>query len=103
MLRFFVEKCVGDLETVINEMNATAPDVILSVLPSPVQEHFFWAHRNKMSASIWYGIGKFGIAAKRPGVRVFFQSLLHLGKLKNSMIKYQARSGVGEDEMKDGI
>ena len=36
------ENCVGDLEGVINEMNAATPDVIISIIPSPGQEHFLW-------------------------------------------------------------
>ena len=93
---YAIEKCKGNLETVINDMNATAPDVIVSVLPTPLQEHFFREHKDKMSASIWYGIGEFGITPKQHGVRDFFRSLLHLGKLKSSMEKYQARSLTGE-------
>lgn len=48
---------MGDLEAVINDMNATTPDVIISVLPSPMQEQFLFEHRDKMNANIWYGIG----------------------------------------------
>lgn len=88
---YAIEKCFGDLETVINDMNATAPDVIVSVLPTPIQEHFFQEHRNKMSASIWYGMGELGIRSKSHGIRYFFRSLMHLGKLKNSMEKYRTR------------
>lgn len=37
---YALENCVGNLDAVINEMNATTPDVIVSILPSPLQEHF---------------------------------------------------------------
>lgn len=94
---YAIEKCTGDLETVINDMNATAPDIIVSILPSPMQEYFFKAHRNKMSASIWYGIGEFGITPKHHGVRSFLRSLMHLGKLKSSMEKYSAKNMVAEE------
>lgn len=93
---YAVEKCTGDLDTVINDMNATAPNVIVSVLPSPMQEHFFWQHRDKMSAGIWYGIGELGILSKRHGARDFMRSLLHLGRLKSSIEKYRSRNQAGK-------
>lgn len=86
---YAVENCVGNLEAVINDMNATTPDIIVSVLPTPMQEHFFLEHRDKMNASIWYGIGEAGIQRKRYGVGRFFRNLIHLGKLKNSINKYK--------------
>lgn len=88
---YAVENCVGNLEAVINDMNAMTPDIIVSILPSPLQEHFFLEHRDKMNASIWYGIGEAGIQRNRHGVGRFFRNLIHLGKLKNSINKYKAR------------
>ena len=54
---YATENCVGALDAVINEMNATTPDIIVSVLPTPAQEHFFWEHKDKMNANVWYGMG----------------------------------------------
>ena len=85
---YAIESCVGDLDAVINDMNATTPDVIVSILPAPEQEHFFWDHRDKMNASIWYGIGGLGIPGKRHGVKYFFRSIIHRGRLKSSIEKY---------------
>lgn len=87
---YAVENCVGDLEAVINDMNATTPDVIVSILPTPMQEHFFWDHKDKMNANIWYGIGELGIPRKKHGVKRFFRSIIHRGRLKNSMEKYHS-------------
>ena len=56
---------MGDLEAVINDMNATTPDVIISVLPSPMQEQFLYEHRDKMNANIWYGIGGVPVHKKK--------------------------------------
>lgn len=92
---YAVQNCVGNLETVINEMNATTPDVIASILPTPMQEHFFWEHREKMNANIWYGIGDMGINQKRRGFVGKFQSVFRRGRLKNSMNKYKERQYEG--------
>ena len=86
---YAVEKCVGNLEAVINEMNAGTPDVIVSILPSPMQEHFLWDHRDKISANIWYGVGNLPFHKKKHGILGYLRSLIHLGKLKNSMSKYR--------------
>ncbi len=85
---YAVENCVGNLEAIINDMNAGTPDVIVSILPSPLQEHFLWEHRDKISANIWYGIGGLPIKKKRQGILGHLRSLIHLGKLKNSISKY---------------
>ena len=34
------ENCQGGTDAMVNEINALTPDMILSVLPSPDQEHF---------------------------------------------------------------
>lgn len=86
---YATENCVGNLEAVINDMNATTPCVIVSVLPTPLQEHFFWEHKDKMNANIWYGLGESGMECRKHGLRATFRSILHLGRLKSSMNKYQ--------------
>lgn len=91
---YAVENCVGNLEAVINDMNAMTPDVIMSILPTPMQEHFFLEHRDKMNANIWYGVGSLGIAGKYHGMKGFFRRMMHLGRLKNSMNKYQDNDAV---------
>ena len=89
---YAVENCVGDLEAVINDMNATTPDVIVSVLPTPLQEHFFAEHRDKMNANIWYGIGAFDPQKKRRGLGHLFKSAIRRGRLKSSMDKYEKKN-----------
>lgn len=94
---YAVENCVGDLEAVINELNAMTPDVIISVLPTPMQEHFFWEHKDKMNASIWYGMGEAEIGKKHHGIGKFFQSMIHKGRLKNSIEKYHDKDDAVEE------
>lgn len=98
---YATETCVGDLEAVINDMNAMTPDVIVSILPSPVQEHFLWDHREKMNANIWYGIGNLPIHKQKKGVFKRLQSRIHLGKLKNDINKYHMNSRGNENAKVD--
>ena len=87
---YALENCIGDQAAVINEMNAATPDLVLSVLPSPTQEHFFWEHKDKISARIWYGVGDVEIDG-RTGVKKMVTSLLHRGRLKSSIEKYEKK------------
>lgn len=97
---YAVENCVGDLEAVINDMNAMTPDIIVSVLPTPMQEHFFLEHKDKMNASIWYGMGDLGIRRKKHGIGGLFWNLMHRGRLKNSIDKYKDK-GFAEEEQEE--
>ncbi len=84
-----LEECTGDIEAVINEINAMSPDVILSVLPTPGQEHFLSENRDKMHVNLWYGMGVQELGRRRRGLADVFWSLLHWGRLKNSVDKYR--------------
>jgi N-acetylglucosaminyldiphosphoundecaprenol N-acetyl-beta-D-mannosaminyltransferase len=86
---YALENCVGNQDAVINDMNATTPDVIISILPSPMQEHFFMEHKEKIGANIWYGMGSLDGIKKRHGTRYLFRSIIHRGRLKSSIEKYQ--------------
>lgn len=101
---YAVENCVGDLEAVINDMNATTPNIIISILPTPMQEHFFMEHRDKMNANIWYGMGILGLEKKKHNFGGVFRSILYRGRLKNSIAKYREK-GTGQEsaetEVKD--
>lgn len=87
---YALENCIGDQAAVINEMNAATPDLVLSALPSPTQEHFFWEHKDKINARIWYGVGDVEIDG-RTGVKKMVTSLLHRGRLKSSIEKYEKK------------
>ncbi len=88
---YALENCAGDPEAVINDMNVMTPDVIVSILPSPLQEEFFWNHKDKMNASIWYGEGELGLWRRRNSVRGFLGRLARRGRLKSSIEKYRQR------------
>lgn len=46
-----------DWDSIVNEINSVAPDVILSILSSPFQEKFVIANKNKISARVWMSLG----------------------------------------------
>lgn len=88
---YATEQCVGDLEAVINDMNATIPDVIVSVLPSPLQEHFLHAHKDKMNANLWYGLGGLSVHKKKHGLLERIRSRMHRVRLTSRMNKYDEK------------
>lgn len=49
-------------DSAINDINMIAPDVILSVLPSPMQELFLKEYKSMFLTKIWYGIGTHDLA-----------------------------------------
>lgn len=89
---YALAQCVGNLEAVINDMNAMTPDVIVSVIPTPAQEHFFWEHKEKMNANIWYGIGNLSVRKRRHGLLGFFKSAVLRGRLRSSISKYREKN-----------
>jgi N-acetylglucosaminyldiphosphoundecaprenol N-acetyl-beta-D-mannosaminyltransferase len=50
-------KLGGIEDKAINEINMIAPDVIISVMPSPMQEKFLKEYKSMFLAKIWYGMG----------------------------------------------
>lgn len=68
-------------ESVVNEINGTETDCILSVLASPYQEQFISRNRALLNAKVWLGCGALfreGSRARRPSGRVkhFFRKFL---------------------------
>ena len=88
---YALEDCTGDYEAVVNEMNAVTPDLILSVLPTPVQERFIGTHRAKLNVGMWYGMGEHGIGRRPHGIRELFRRRMEYSRLKNSVRRYQER------------
>lgn len=78
-----LEEYAGVEEAMINDINLLAPDVIISVLPSPLQEHFLANHRAKMSTRIWYGVGSGRIAGQKHSLSYLLLKWLRRYKLMN--------------------
>lgn len=52
-----VTEKVDENEALINTINIVVPDILLSSLPSPGQEHFLHEHKKQICAKIWYSVG----------------------------------------------
>lgn len=76
-----LEECVGADEGIINNINLLAPDVIISVLPSPKQEHFLAEHKRMLSTKLWYGIGSGKIAGQKHSLKYMFLKMLRKHRL----------------------
>ncbi|MGN0484228.1 MAG: WecB/TagA/CpsF family glycosyltransferase [Lachnospiraceae bacterium] len=63
-------------DAVINEMNIVVPDIVLSILPVPMQEEFLLANKEKMNANLWYGIGEEYAHYMKSGY--ISQSIMHM-------------------------
>lgn len=48
-----------DCDSIVNEINSVAPDVIISILNSPFQEKFVSDNKSKISAKVWIGLGDY--------------------------------------------
>lgn len=57
---YAIDDCTPEYDDVVNDINIIMPDIILSVIPSPLQEKFLMEHKNKMCARLWYGMGTDG-------------------------------------------
>lgn len=70
-------------ESVINDINMMAPDVIVSVISSPLQEKFFIEHKSMLSARIWYGAGSEKIIGRKHTLGAKLLRKFREQKLKN--------------------
>ena len=78
-----LEECVGAEEGIINDINMAAPDVVISVLPSPNQEYFLAEHKAMMSTRLWYGIGSGKIAGQKHSLKYMLLKKLRKYRLMN--------------------
>lgn len=81
--RIALAECSGAEEKVINDINTIAPDVIVSVLPSPMQEHFLANHKAMLSTRLWYGIGSGKIAGQKHSLKIMLLKKLRKYRLMN--------------------
>lgn len=50
------EEAVGRVDSLINEINDVAPDVILVTIPYPAGEQFVFENKGRINSSIWMGL-----------------------------------------------
>lgn len=78
-----VSECTGGEESMINDINMLTPDVIISVLPSPKQEHFLAEHKAMLSTRLWYGIGSGKITGQKHSLKFMLLKRLRKHRLMN--------------------
>lgn len=84
--------CIGDYDTVINEINIAEPDVILSVISTPEQEYFLKGNKEKLNAKIWYGLGEnYGPKKGMSDVAGFAKKLIQKGMMHSMMARYNKK------------
>ena len=86
-----IEECSGNLDALINEINSQTPDVIISVIPSPLQEHFLVENREKLSAGLWYGMGTMELEAPKGGVANGIRKMFRAHKLEKHLNHYSEK------------
>lgn len=91
-----LDECPGVVDAVVNEINALAPDVIISVLPSPKQEHFLMENREKLSAGLWYGVGQMQLQKPKKRLWDGVRTLIRTHKLEKQLNQYQEKQDTGK-------
>lgn len=88
--QYSIEDYPDDLDRMINEINSAAPDVILSVMPTPQQEEFLVANRGKLLAKLWYGLGEnYSLLMEKKGFGWRMKRLIHFGRFKMHVNHYE--------------
>ena len=88
--QYVFDNCQGDEADIVNEINSVSPGIILSILPTPEQEHFLHRHQGMFNAKIWYGIGKeYDVTESNKGLKSW---------LKKKRYGYQLRQKVQSHE-----
>ena len=87
--QYSIEEYPDDLDRMINEINSAAPDIILSVMPTPQQEEFLMKNRSKLLAKLWYGLGEtYGLLMEKKGFGWRMKRLIHFGRFKMHVNQY---------------
>ena len=87
---YSIEDYPDDLDRMINEINSAAPDVIISVMPTPQQEEFLVENRSKLMAKLWYGLGEnYGLLMEKKGFGWRMRRLIHFGRFKMHVNQYE--------------
>ena len=90
--QYSIEDYPDDLDRMINEINSAAPDVIISVMPTPQQEEFLVANRSKLLAKLWYGLGEnYSLLMEKKGFAWRMKRLIHFGRFKMHVNHYEER------------
>ena len=88
--QYSIEDYPDDLDRMTNEINSAAPDVIISVMPTPEQEQFLVDNRSKLMAKMWYGLGEnYSLLMEKKGFGWRMKRLIHFGRFKMHVNHYE--------------
>ena len=62
---YALEDVGNDWDAVVNEINAAAPDLVLSAIATPVQEEFLMRNFRRLGIRLWYGLSDRDFLPKR--------------------------------------
>lgn len=79
-------------EKIVNEINMLAPDMILSILPSPRQEYFFEEYKSMFGAKIWYAVGSGKIISEKLSFGARVMKYIGQQKLKSYVKKEEIQN-----------
>jgi N-acetylglucosaminyldiphosphoundecaprenol N-acetyl-beta-D-mannosaminyltransferase len=83
-----LSECGGATDNIVNLVNSLAPDVILSIVPHPEQEHFLMQYKDKLSAGLWYGVGKVKPDTDKRKLRDILRGLVRAHKFEKQVKQY---------------
>ncbi|WP_099469129.1 WecB/TagA/CpsF family glycosyltransferase [Konateibacter massiliensis] len=91
--KFAIDGYEDDWDSIVNELNSVAPDVIISILPSPFQEKFVIANKNKISARVWIGVGDELQMSDSKTKSGWLKRLIEKKLLLSKVKKYESENG----------
>lgn len=59
---YSMENWFGDYDEIVNKINGSGAEIVITMLESPFRETFVSHNHNKLSPSIWFGLGERQIA-----------------------------------------
>ena len=84
-----LESCTGAHDSIINEINAAAVDVVIAALSSPQQEYFWLDHKDKLSASLYYGLDLKQLKRKRKRWFLALRNRWRMRRLRRHITNYE--------------
>lgn len=55
---YSMENWFGDYDEIVNRVNGSGAEIVITMLESPFRETFVTHNRNKLSPSLWFGLGE---------------------------------------------
>lgn len=91
---YVLEECGSEYDTVMNEINAAAPDAVLSVLGSPKEDEFLLRAKARLSAKLWYSLGGTYCCGQqgKPPFMLWLRQLIDRRQLKKAIQQYEERN-----------